>query len=391
MIARKSDVIRDLVARAAPAIRQHAAQMEAERSMPLELHNALREAGLFRLYVPQEFGGAGYTLPEGLQVVEAVSKIDGSAGWTVALSFAAGYFTGGLDEHVAREVLGDGSNLVVGSGKPVKAVATDGGFRVFGRAPFVSGIRNADWVCPPAAVFDGETPRPGPGGMPEMIGFFMPRSEVQVIDCWNVTGLCGTGTNDVAFDGQFVPGERTAPGNPITGFMPRREGTLLRMPFMTLVPVVQAPPVMLGIAQHAMAEFRALAASKTNPFTGAALRDRQLVQAQVGRAEASIRAARGLFFASVEEAWATVDRGGGLDAEAKASVRLACNFVAESCMEAVDSLARMAATSAIASGSEFERAWRDIHAAGAHLQVQDVNWETAGRVWLGLEPGSFVF
>ena len=372
-------------------VRQYAARMEAERSMPLELHQALRDAGLFRLYNPQAFGGAGYTLPEALGVVEEVSKVDGSTGWTVALSFAAAYFTGGVEEHVAREVLGDGSNLVVGSGKPLKAVVTDGGYRVFGQSSFVSGIRNADWICPVAAIFDGETPRMGERGMPETIGVFVPRSEVQVIDCWNVTALCGTGTNDVVFDGHFVPEERTAPGNPVVGFVPKREGALLRMPFMTLLAVVQSPPVLLGLAQHAMEEFRALAATKTNNFTGTTLQDRPLIQVQVARAEASIRAARALFFATVEDAWATVEAGGNLGIEARTAVRLACTFIAESCTEAVDSLARMAGTSAIASGTEFERVWRDIHAAAAHVQVQDVNWEAAGRVLLGLEPGTVAF
>ena len=36
----------------------------------------------------------------------------------------------------------------------------------------------------------------------------------------------------------------------------------------------------------------------------------------------------------------------------------------------------------------LERCWRDIHTAVQHMQVQDGRWETAGRVLMGLDPGS---
>ena len=75
----------------------------------------------------------------------------------------------------------------------------------------------------------------------------------------------------------------------------------------------------------------------------------------------------------------------------RASIRLASTFVADTCIAAVDSLGRLTGTTAIKSGTPFEPCCRDIHAAGAHVQVQDIHWETAGRGLLGLDPGKEAF
>jgi hypothetical protein len=36
----------------------------------------------------------------------------------------------------------------------------------------------------------------------------------------------------------------------------------------------------------------------------------------------------------------------------------------------------------------LQRCFRDAHAAAQHVQVQDGNFETGGRVLLGLDPGT---
>ena len=391
MIARRSDVLGGLAESVAPVIRRYAAAMEEAREMPLELHTELRAAGLFSLYVPVEFGGLGLTLPEALRVVEQVARIDGSAGWTVALSFASGYFTCGVEEPVARRILGDGRNLTVGSSTPLRAEPVEGGFRIFGQSKFVSGIRHADWMSGPAVIFDGESPRIGPEGAPEMVGILIPRSDIEVIDTWNATGLRGTGTHDARFSGQFVPVEQTVPFSPLSGLAMKRDEVISRWPFFSLVGVVQTPAVALGIARHAMDEFVRIAGSKANPTTGVVLRDRTQVQVEAARAEAAIRSSRLLFYSEIDAFWRKLESDDPVTLEDRAGIRIAATHLAETCTGAVDSLARLAGTSAIMPGTEFERAWRDIHAAAAHVQAQDINWEPAGQVLLGVTPGSNAF
>lgn len=379
-----------MVARVRDVITRHAGQMEADRHMPLELHQELRAAGLYGIYLPVELGGSGFTAPDALRTVEAVAAIDGSAGWTVALSFAAGYFSGVIRQDVAAGIFGEGRVLLAGSGRPLRADVVDGGYAISGQLPFASGSIHADWLNGLAIIHDGGAPRMGERG-PRMVGWFIPRGEARVLDTWNASGLCGTGTHDVLFENVFVPGERTVLGDPMAGLPVYRDGPMLRIPFFTVTAMVQSPPCCLGIASHALEAFREIAVSKVNPMSGQALRDRPGVQAAFAKAEAKVRAARALFYETAEDVWRRAEAGEPFDDETRAAVRIATTLVAEHCVEAVEAVYRLAGTTAIAAKSPLDRCWRDIHAAAAHIQVQDSNWEPAGRVLLGLEPAALGF
>ena len=391
MIAQKYDTVASLVDPVREAIEYYAGQMERDRQMPRELHDRLKAGGLFGLYIPREYGGLGYSLPKALRVVSEVARVDGSAGWTVALTFAAAYFGGLIPPESAAEILRGGNTFVAGSAQPLKAVRVEGGYRVFGQARYVSGIAHADWLSLVGMLHEGEAPVMGPAG-PETIGVFIPRSEVEMVDTWHAIGLAGSGTHDARLSGQFVPEERVAHGNPFsTGFELHRHDTLQRLPFMSMLATVQSGPVCLGVARHAIDAFTKLATGKVNPMTGQALRERPVVQATLARAEASVRAAEALFFGSVKEMWAKVDGGGEFTNDDRASIRMAATFVAETTSGAVDSLFRAAGTTAIMTSLPLERCWRDVHAAASHVQVQDANWEAAGRVLFGMEPAAMMF
>jgi alkylation response protein AidB-like acyl-CoA dehydrogenase len=72
----------------------------------------------------------------------------------------------------------------------------------------------------------------------------------------------------------------------------------------------------------------------------------------------------------------------------RASVRLASLTAAENSLAVVESLYRLAGSTAIFQSSLLERCWRDVHTAAQHVQVQDGRWEAAGRVLFGLDPAT---
>ena len=41
--------------------------------------------------------------------------------------------------------------------------------------------------------------------------FLLPRSEVETVDTWHISGMCGTGSWDYLIDDVFVPPERAVP------------------------------------------------------------------------------------------------------------------------------------------------------------------------------------
>jgi alkylation response protein AidB-like acyl-CoA dehydrogenase len=96
----------------------------------------LKDAGLFPIYTPREFGELELPLPEGFHVVEEVSRHDGSTGWIVALGLANAVFTSMLLEASAARVLGNGAVLIAAAPAfGVRATSVQGGFGSPGAGP----------------------------------------------------------------------------------------------------------------------------------------------------------------------------------------------------------------------------------------------------------------
>jgi alkylation response protein AidB-like acyl-CoA dehydrogenase len=377
----------DLVAPVAEDILSAAAQVEADRALPAKLMDRLTGAGLFSIYTPRQFGGLELPLPTALSVVEEVSRLDGSTGWTVALGFANDVFTSILPEESAARVLANGSALIAGApGFNVQAVPVEGGYRLSGQWSFCSGAPNATWMNVAAPIFEGEAPRMGPSG-PEMVMAFLPPADVEIVDTWHVTGLRGTGSHDLRVENVFVPEELTGGIGIPAGPAPRRESILARIPFFTALGIIQSPAVCLGLARHAIDEFRALALEKAVTF-GPKVSETVPAQAGLARAEAKVRSAKCYWYQSVERVWELARAGSAFSLEDRTAMRLASLTAVENSVEAVDMLCRLAGTTPMFEASVLGRCYRDVHAAAQHLQVQDGRWETAGRVLFGLEPCS---
>src|SRR4051794_39332158 len=88
--------------RLAPLIAQHRASFDETRRLPDVLFNALADAGLFRLWLPEALGGPELSPGEFMTVVEAASALDGSVGWLVGNGAGMSRLGGYLPEPGAR-------------------------------------------------------------------------------------------------------------------------------------------------------------------------------------------------------------------------------------------------------------------------------------------------
>src|SRR5919204_5229235 len=73
--------LRQVARELAPAILAAEDSLENERRMPPELVDALWEAGVFRMFTPAEVGGLEVDLLEWLELIEELSRLNGSGGW----------------------------------------------------------------------------------------------------------------------------------------------------------------------------------------------------------------------------------------------------------------------------------------------------------------------
>lgn len=369
----------------APAIRAVRADIERERSLPAPLVEQMAEQGFFALWLARALGGPELTIADFVRIIGELARADGAVGWCATV--AAGYsrLSGFLAEAVAREIFGDGRTIMAGTINPTgKAATAPGGFRVSGRWAYGSFIAHSRWTIGNCIVHDGETPRRGADGAPDMRLLLFPTREVEIIDTWRVGGLRGTGSHDFAVRDLFVPEDYA-----IAGFaaQPTQPGTLYAAPFLTVF-VICLASVPLGIARAAIEAFSELAEGKTPIGGSGRLREKAGAQADLGRAEALLGSARAFLLDEAEKIWEIVAAGDAPSLQQRAVTRLAAAQATSASAQAVDLLYNAAGGSALYENNLLERCFRDVHAATQHVGIAPANFELSGRVLLGLDPGT---
>lgn len=368
----------DAVERTRESVTAGADHAERERTLPAETVAALRDTGLFGLKLPAVLGGAEADPVTQIDVIEALTAIDPSAGWclmvgatTVALP---GVFLG---DDAMRVMFAGGVPLAAGCYMPTgHAVAEAGGFRVTGRWAFASGIRHAAWVSGSAWVVRDRVQTP------ERRVFVVRTADVDVHDTWHVAGLRGTGSCDFSLKDHFVPEQRTWD---IERAQPRRGGALYRLGLPAFVTNEHAA-FALGVGRRALDAVTALAAGKARGLKPAPLIKRGTFQRFIGEATLRLRAARALAVELNEAAFATVGRGESITTRQHAELRSAAVQATEVALDVVTAAFRFAGGSAVYDASVLQRCLRDLNAGAQHFMVSDSAYEGLGQLLLGL-PG----
>ena len=368
-------LLKTRIAGIAPLVATHREAMDRERRLPRPLFEAIADAGLLRLWAPRALGGWELSPPDFMTVVEAAAALDGSVGWLVGngggMSRAAGY----LPETVARAWFSDARALVVATtGGTGEALPVQGGFRVSGRWPFASGIHHASLVAAPCRVADGS-------GQGPVLLCYVPAEQAEIIDTWHVSGLRGSGSCDYTLNGVFVPAEHT---HDLASPPATQPGLVYRWPaglaFSTTVAVVP-----LGIARAALDTFIGSLSGRTRTGTATSLRERELIQSDLGRAEVLHAAGRSLLLAAMKELTEALELGGDRLSRARAMYRAACTHAAESAIRIAEIVSAAAGAAAIWEALPLERQVRDIQAAAKHVAMSPNNYVAAGRICLGLD------
>lgn len=382
MLAKTSGRVSDYleaIERLAPLIAGHRAAFDSERRLPDAVFNALADAGLFRLWLPEALGGPQLSPGDFMTVVEAVSALDGSVGWLVGNGGGMSRIGGYLPEPVAREFFSNPRVFVTSAtGAVGEAQKAEGGYRVSGRWPFGSGAPHASHFMGLASAKAAD----GKDGPP--LCCYFERRDVVVHDTWRVSGLRATGSCDFEVRDLFVPEQHT---HIFMTSRPTQDGIVYRLPRLSAFAwTVSVVP--LGIARGAMNAFVELAGRKSRLGVSALLRDREIVQSNYGRADALHRAARAFLIDAMSELMAaSAEEGPGL-VNARAVFRTACTHAAESAVRIADMLAAETGAAAIFETSPIERFVRDVHAAVKHIAMTPNNYVVSGRLGLGLDPGT---
>jgi alkylation response protein AidB-like acyl-CoA dehydrogenase len=363
----------------APELSARAVEAEQLRTLPRDLVERAREAGLFRLATPRGLGGQELPPATIVETVEELSRADGSAGWTIIIGNGSA-FLAWLDPAVAADLVAATPDPIGGGVfAPMGRLTPDGAgkFALAGRWGFCSGSPHTDLFF--NGGFAGGDPR-------DWRLAAVPAAEVRVVENWDVSGLRGTGSHDVEID-TVVAGEHTI--SPFT-HPARHDGPLWRFPFFTLIGTMFAG-VPLGIARRALDEFTAFAPVKFRPPGAGPIAEDGDVQLVLTRAEGRLRSARAFVFEALGELWDTACAGDVPDVRQRGQFLLATQQAMRASLSAVNLAFGYAGAGALHADQPMQRCFRDLHAAAQHIYFSAAASKRYAKLRFGIEQPAFWF
>lgn len=353
-------------------------EIEQGRHVPRDIIGLMKAARIFRSSTPKRFGGDAMAPHHFLRMVDRIGTVDGSAAWVAAFG-SANTYTAALSEEAQAIMYADGPDQAFAGGlHPVQqAERVAGGYKVSGRWKFASGCKGADWI---GVGITGQPQGAEADAPPTVMMAVAPAAEVQIIDCWDVSGMQGTGSHDTTVKDKFYADmwicERGAPGI--------FDEPLYRYPAMAYQAQVHAA-CNLGLARAAIEQAKSVSGAAKIAVGHARLCDRAYFLSGIGECEANLRSARAFFYEAAEEVWDSLMRGDTASLAETNLLRLSAAQAAKVGAEVVQRCYTIAGMGVIATSNPMQRYLRDAMVVTQHAAVTEMIFENAGRVLAGLE------
>jgi alkylation response protein AidB-like acyl-CoA dehydrogenase len=361
---------RDLV----PALRRRGAQCEAERRIPAETMQDLRDAGLLRLTTPRRYGG--YEQPWDLlcDCIMELAAGCGSTGWVYAVVGQHPLIANLFGNEAMSEIWADSPDSLMASSKRIQGGLrkVGGDFVANGMATFSSGCLHSDWIIIENLPMEGEAGE---------FSALVPVRNVAIQDTWQAMGMAGTGSHDIRFDDVVVPSHRLwHPGKAPSGGA--IDAPMFRLPGR-IVPFTLAS-VLVGIAAGAIDQFAASVKSRASR-QGVRIAELQSLQMRVGESAAEVDAARTAMRAKLAQLMARLAEGESIAAMDHENTMLSA-FAMQLSLRSVERIFYAGGAAELKLSGSLQRAFRDTVAGSRQFGH---NWDVvrtrAGKNLFGLD------
>ena len=357
-----------------------AADYDSNREFPEASLNALRDAGLWSMRVPKEFGGLGLDLVTTCLVVEEISKKCPSTAMCYKMHLEAVEAISQIptDYQLKRyiEPLVRGEMFAAAPGgephgnsgddwTPVPQMVTtlprvDGGFKLDHiRKSYVTSAGHATHYIMFCRVEGGRTEGP-----PDLLIFKNDEIEWETIGEWNGLGMRGNTSVPMIFNG-VVPEEN------LVGIEHEYKSISVMAKYMTPCLILTYGAAYLGIASGAF-EIACAEGDKRFP-SGARRLDNPINQRRMAEMSAQIEAARALLHVAA----AMQDSGRATSVLPLLQAKVLCS---EAAVRVTTDLMTMFGGTAFAGRLPFERYFRDARAGLVMGQANDVAYGNIGTL-----------
>ncbi|NKX55911.1 acyl-CoA dehydrogenase family protein [Arthrobacter mobilis] len=354
----------------APLIVSESEAIERERKVTRPVVDALKSTELFWMLVPSALGGGGIGVSHAVEVLEEISRADGSTGWAfMANSFGNAIAAGYLPAEGVEELFGgDEKAITCGFSGPVgTAVEVEGG--IIATAPrlsFGSGSDHATHIGSGLRIVlaDGSNKILENGQIDARFAYAR-REDLKFHGNWDVMGMVGTGSVDYELPEQFIPNKFVLSTFSTT---PNRSEGVYSFGLLG-ISVAGHAGVALGIMKRALQEIARIALTKSRSGQGGTVAENPLFRHAFAIKEAEFQAARAYTLNALKEAADAFERDGELTPEHSARIQQVSTWVHNVADDVVNFCQLWGGSRAFRNPSALGRCTRDIAVAKGHLLI----------------------
>lgn len=362
----------------APIVSANAAAGEAARAMPAETIQALKDAGLFWMFVDKDLGGGGLSPDTALEVLETISEADGSTGWAL-MATSVSVWNSALFYPGFTQLMRDGQKPIsCGTIAPIgTAVKVDGGYRVTApRVPFGSGMDAADYIGSTVRIVteDGE-PVLRENGQPLTRAIRAPKADTMNHGDWDVMGMAATGSYTYGWNDYFVPEEFTFDSAHLVP-KPGEDHIGDTLDLMSSS-VIGHAAVVLGMMRRALAEVAEAVTDKKRLAYSVPVDEYPVFRKEFVEADAKFWSVRDYFYRMVREGVDSAATSQRITTQQMARIRQATTHVHTVATEVIMFASLWAGTKTFRNPSDLGRIVRDMTVARNHALIDIVTLDNA--------------
>ena len=373
-----------------PALRARTAETAALGQLPEDTVNAMQQAGFFRIMQPARYGGFEMDPEVFFRVQMILAEGCMSTAWVLGVVAIHNWQLALFDDKAQQDVWGENdATLISSSYMPVgKVQRVEGGYQLSGHWGFSSGSKHCDWAFLGAMV-----PPEKEGEAPDYRTFLVPRSDYQIVDNWNVSGLEGTGSHDITVENAFVPEHRThrsihgfecnSPGNAVN------DHYIFRLPFgQIFVRAVSSSSI--GCLKGVIDSYVQVNKDRVGLNDGNKIATDPDAQMALAECIAAVDECQTIMFRNFDKMVEAAKTGAELDIEDRIKMRFDAALVSRKCTDAINLMFNACGAQGIFRDHPLNRAWLDINAGRQHVANNPFKFgRNVGGVMMGAQNQDF--
>ncbi|WP_027873580.1 acyl-CoA dehydrogenase family protein [Spongiibacter marinus] len=350
-----------------PALLERQGEAASLGRLPDATIAEMQRSGFFKIMQPARYGG--YELPpqQFFDVQQTLAEGCMSTAWVLGVVAIHNWQLGMFDDRAQQDVWGDDdSTLISSSYMPVgKVKRVEGGYMLSGHWGFSSGSKHCKW-----AFLGGMVP-PVADEAPDYRTFLVPLGDYDIVDNWGVSGLQGTGSNDIVIkEPVFVPEYRThRSADGFSGDNPgckENANAIFRLPFGQIFTRAVACSS-IGALQGVVDSYVEVNRNRVGLNDGARAAKDPNVQMALANAVSAITECRVMLKDDLAYFVNTAEAGDTPAIEQRIQRRFHAASISRKCADAVNELFIACGAQGIFCGHPLNRAWLDINAGRQHV------------------------